>query len=93
MKPNPVQSEMPILHGNVHSFVVRIWKDATDEKGLVSDWHGSIDHVGSNQRFYFYKLESMMQFINECTGVGLNPVKGWCKRLLTRLKAIFCVLI
>lgn len=88
--PNPPQ--ITNLQSDEFAFVVRIWKDSIDENGLVSGWHGSIDHVGSNQRFYFYKLESMLHFIKERTGIGIKPVKSWWKKLCTRLNILSIII-
>ena len=70
------------------AFIVRIWKDAMDEEGSISGWHGSIDHVGSNQRLYFYKLESIQHYVREHTGIGVKPVKRWWKKLRARLRGL-----
>ena len=85
MDAEPVQPDIANLKSDEFAFIVRIWKDSTDEHGSVSGWHGSIDHVGSNQRFYFYKLESMLHFIGERTGVGIKPVRSWWKKFLAKL--------
>jgi hypothetical protein len=83
---------MTNLKSDEFAFIVRIWKDSADSDGSVSGWHGSIDHVGSNQRLYFYQLESILQFVRERTGIGFKPVKSWWKKLRDRLSFHFLVM-
>lgn len=92
MQTEPAHPEMTNLKSDEFAFIVRIWKDSNDSDGLVSGWHGSIDHVGSNQRLYFYQLESILQFVRERTGIGIKPVKSWWKKLRDRLNFHFLVI-
>ena len=85
METEPAHPETANLKTDEFAFIVRIWKDSSDKDGQVSGWHGSIDHVGSNQRLYFYKLESILQFVKERTGIGIKPVKSWWKKLRDRV--------
>jgi hypothetical protein len=68
------------------AFIVRIWKDSTDEQGQTTAWHGSIDHVGSSNRLYFRKLDSIVQFVRERSGVEAGSVKHWPKWLASWLQ-------
>jgi len=58
------------LHGDTHSFVVRIWHEALDGEGKIAAWRGSIDHVGHDARFHFDDLDQLARFIQK--QVGLN---------------------
>ena len=62
---------------DAHAFIVRIWKDATDERGQATAWHGSIDHVGSSSRLYFHKLDSIIQFVRERSGINGDFGRSW----------------
>lgn len=89
MEADPSPPQLANRNSDEFAFIVRIWKDSTDENGVISGWHGSIDHVGSNQRFYFYKLESMLHYIIERTGIGIKPMKSWWNKLSAYLKLHF----
>ena len=60
-----------------HSFVIRIWNDASDADGATnaaaSSWRGSIDNVGTGKRVHFSDLEAMVRFIQESSGLQIQP--------------------
>jgi hypothetical protein len=48
-----------------HSFILRIRSENTSQAKKRNVWRGSIEHVGSGQRFFFQDLESILDFILE----------------------------
>lgn len=64
------------MPNDTHSFVVRIWNDASESNDAVgpvpSAWRGSIDHVGTGKRAHFNDLEHLIQFIQESSGLQLH---------------------
>jgi hypothetical protein len=65
------------LKNDIESFIVRIWNEGIDNQGHMTTWRGSIDHVGTNSRFYFNDLEGMVRFIESQTGIVARPSKSW----------------
>jgi len=57
------------LHGDTHSFVIRVWHEALDSQGNIVAWRGSIDHVGSDERIHFEDLDRIVKFIQEQVGL------------------------
>ncbi len=57
------------MHGDTHSFVIRIWQEAMDSEGNITAWRGSIDHVGSGERLHFYDLDRVVHFIQQQVGL------------------------
>ena len=57
------------VDGDTYSFVVRIWQEAHDSDGHITDWRGSVDCVGNGRRVHFYDLDRLMQFIQEQVGL------------------------
>jgi hypothetical protein len=84
VSPNMSQNN----HDSAHAFIVRIWTDEQDEQGQPVAWHGSIDHVGKGTRLYFLRLESIVQFVREHTGIKTQRGVSWVGWLRTRLKAV-----
>ena len=54
---------------NTHAFIVRIWHEATDNRGNVTVWRGTIDHVGSENSVHFHDLDGITRFIQEQIGI------------------------
>ena len=71
------------------TFIIRIWNEKTGEDGEVEYWRGSIDHVGSSKRLYFYSLESISQFISEQAGVVNERRDSWWHLFVSRLSREF----
>jgi hypothetical protein len=67
-----------------NTFIVRIWNEKIGENGEIEYWRGSIDHVGSSKRLYFYSLESISQFISEQTGVVNIHMDSWWHSFVSR---------
>lgn len=44
-------------------FVVRMWHEASAVVP-VGQWRGSVEHLASGQRQYFYHLPDMLEFIS-----------------------------
>ena len=55
-----------------HSFIVRIWEEPLDDEKSLAIWRGSVDYVGSNERFYFYSLDSIAGYIVEKLGFNIK---------------------
>lgn len=72
-----------------HAFIVRIWTDAQDAQGQTVAWHGSIDHVGKGTRMYFLRLESIVKFVREHTGINQPTGSSWLDLLMSRLRSVF----
>lgn len=52
------------------SFIVRVWKESSQPAGdKPAGWRGSIEQVGQNQRMYVHRLDSILAFIEEQTGM------------------------
>ena len=62
------------MNTDTHSFVVRIWNDATDSAVASASWRGSIDHVSTGKRIYFRDLQKMMRFIQDSAGVDFDSL-------------------
>ena len=58
------------MHGNNHSFVVRIWHEALDGEGNATIWRGWIHHVPSGQKQLVDDLDQVVHFIQEQAGLG-----------------------
>lgn len=53
---------MDIPESNVHSFVIKLWLEATGDPAKV-DWHGYITHVPGGERRYLKKPSDVSDFI------------------------------
>jgi hypothetical protein len=80
----------PTFDGNIlrdsYAFIIRIWCEAFDEKGNVSNWRGSIDYVGGNQRLYFENLDGIVRFIQEQTKIRLNNNFTWWQFIVLKVR-------
>jgi hypothetical protein len=66
------------LKDDLHSFIVRIWKIEEDGEDKVQAWRGSIDHVGTEKRLYFYNLNGIIRFIQDQIGIdSVQPLSRW----------------
>ena len=64
--------------GHSRSFIVRIWAEAVGKTGEPTAWRGSIDVVGTQRRFYFQDLQSIVRFIRQEVGfTGLRRHSAW----------------
>lgn len=54
---------MDQLEFNTHSFVVKIWRESTDDDQEEGQWRGHITHVPSGERRYLKGLGSIAAFI------------------------------
>ncbi len=63
------------MNGNIynHAFILRIRCEDTGLRQSEKIWRGSIEHVGSGQRFFFQDLGHILDFIIEqvCSGKPL----------------------
>ncbi|MBV9788457.1 MAG: hypothetical protein JOZ51_09810 [Chloroflexi bacterium] len=46
-----------------HSFIIRIWREQTDERSDRAIWRGYIRHVPSRQQRYLRSFEDIVFFI------------------------------
>ncbi len=64
----------------IHSFIVRVWQIPKDVALGSNDWRGSIDDVGNNKRLYFYRIDAVVRFIWEQTGLAYRQSPSrWAK--------------
>ena len=74
---------MDLPESYVHSFIIRIWMEATVAEAHRAAWRGSITHVPSGERRSFEDLDAIDTFIEEyLEGMGVNfglrhRVKRW----------------
>ena len=57
------------MKNDAKSFIVRIWIDSPSEDIPEPTWRGVIEHVGTNDRQHFHKLDTVTDFISERTGL------------------------
>ena len=60
------------MSSDMHSFIVRVWKEGVDRVRDATIWRCSIDNVLSGQRCYFSDLAEIGPFIREQVE-GLPP--------------------
>ena len=48
---------------DMHSFIVRIWREPREIEGLAAEWRGLIERVGSGERRYFQRLDELVSFM------------------------------
>ena len=53
------------MSSDMHSFIVRVWKEGVDRVRDATIWRCSIDNVLSGQRRYFSDLAEISPFIRE----------------------------
>jgi len=53
------------MSSDMHSFIVRVWKEGVDRVRDATIWRCSIDNVLSGQRRYFKDLTEIGPFIRE----------------------------
>ncbi len=81
------------LKPEIHSFIVRVWKDGEAGTSSSAELRGSIDDVATGKRLYFRDLEGILRFIREVIGGSSarprSPIsslqEGW-ERLKVRFK-------
>jgi hypothetical protein len=74
------------VQGDTQAFIVRIWQEECDSQGKGLSWRGSVEQVGSDQRRYFCKFETLVHFIQEQTGIkSRGPAPRW-RALLARIR-------
>lgn len=71
-----------------HSFIIRLWNDAPEQKTATPVWRGSIEHVGTGKRLYFSDGETILDFISDQIGCDeFRPNSKW-KSLLPWMKNV-----
>ncbi|MCB0180913.1 MAG: hypothetical protein KDI62_21985 [Anaerolineae bacterium] len=60
------------MQNNHHSFIVRIWFEATEAAEIARTWRGSIEQVGQQNRLYFQDLAAMCDFIQDEAGLFID---------------------
>jgi hypothetical protein len=48
---------------NMHSFIIRLWREQLDEKTRREIWRGHITHVPDGERRYISTLDGISEFI------------------------------
>jgi len=76
----------------MHSFILRIWQEASESEEPSDDWRGSIDHVGTGRRLYFRDLDGISRFVREQSGLNAQRPRsiwsgftGWVKHVAGKL--------
>ena len=54
----------PPIETRLHSFIVKVWSEVTDEKTGEVGWRGHITHVPSGKRVYVTDLDEIRRFIS-----------------------------
>jgi hypothetical protein len=70
---------MEAPESNLHSFIVRLWLEETDEETGRAVWRGYITHVPSGTRRYLTDLSEIAAFIAPYLGVE-EERRGWWRR-------------
>ncbi len=79
----PLGSEAP---GDTLAFIVRVWPETARPGERPQVWRGSIERVGSGERLYFVRLESIAAFIREHLGLGRTARRSLWARLIDWLR-------
>ena len=80
---------MDIPESQVHSFIVKLWVEGSDEAGKAL-WHGYITHVPGGERLYLKRLSDISDFIASYLGETGKKVKSlsrfrqWLRQLKPR---------
>ena len=65
---------MDIPDSKVHSFVVKLWLEESNDEPAKVDWHGYITHVPGGERRYLKKLSDVSDFIaSYLKEMGVEP--------------------
>jgi hypothetical protein len=62
------QGLMTYFEAEAHSFVLRIWRENGSSSRDPGEWRGWIEHVQSEQRYYFRDLFEIPQIITAYAG-------------------------
>ena len=62
------QGMMTYFEAEAHSFVMRIWRENGANTRDPGEWRGWIEHVQSEQRYYFRDLFEIPQIITAYVG-------------------------
>lgn len=67
------QGIMTYFEAEAHSFVLRIWREHRDDPDAPAEWRGWIEHVQSEQRYYFRNLSEIPDivagYVSDATGI------------------------
>lgn len=65
---------MSLLEDETVAFVVRIWREPSEQLGSTPEWRGTIEHVGGGKRLFFRDLNAMEKFILPyLEQIGIDP--------------------
>ena len=76
------QGIMTHFEKEVHSFVIRIWRENQDNPGAPGEWRGWIQHVQRDKRHYFQEVNDISRivagYLNEESGLEdvFEPIRG-----------------
>jgi hypothetical protein len=79
---------METIQPNTHSFVVKVWSEATGVAAPPVVWRGQITHVPSGEQRSFHDLAEIAAFVGpylEQLGVRPSLLQRLSLRLLQRL--------
>lgn len=65
LKPKPPEGSGRTASAefNVHSFIVKVWREEEATKNTDTIWHGHITHVPSGEKRYLKNLDEIALFI------------------------------
>ena len=61
---------MSSLDERSHTFVVRIWEERRDVEDAAPTWRGRVDDVRTGERRYFTRLEDLVAYLSQESGMG-----------------------
>lgn len=61
---------MSSLDERSHTFVVRIWEERRDVADALPTWRGRVDDVRTGVRRYFTKLEDLVAYLSQQSGMA-----------------------
>lgn len=63
---------MTYFESDVHSFIVRLWRENRDDPSQTAEWRGWIEHVQSGARRYFQKPQAVSRIISAFIGEPID---------------------
>ena len=62
------QGIMTYFEADAHSFVVRLWRENSENPDEPAEWRGWIEHVQSQKRHYFRAVADISRIVAAYTG-------------------------
>lgn len=71
---------MAVPESNVHSFIVKLWREEADGQADQGNWRGHVTHVPSGERHYIKNPYEITRIITPYLQVE-GDWSGWWRRL------------